>query len=223
LNLYAASGCSACCPRVRKEKQVPKTGMTDSDERDHWANRFESLERELEEIKETLHKVQSSIKELERERQRDGHEKNETLSSCSFELLDQEDRTRSRLEVSSEGQPGLSFYDEGGVCRASFALNERNYPELFLTNLTSKGLAAGKNYGRVLLGFDDDGYPRLEMYDSDALDLEPAVSLTVHRTETGREAGLSLQVWSDDGRLTMEYFGARVRNRPTDPSFPGKP
>ncbi|MGH9774033.1 MAG: hypothetical protein ACRD50_03690 [Candidatus Acidiferrales bacterium] len=169
--------------------------------------------RKLEEIDETLREVQFRIKELERERERGSGGVDRKISAHSFELQDEKGRPRARLQTSSYGQPRLSFYDEAGECRAWFTLNENNYPELFLTNLLSGGPANGRNYGRILLGFGDDGYPQLEMYDSDALDGDPAASLTVRKTEGGREAGLFVQVWSDDGGHNAQYFGARVKNR----------
>jgi hypothetical protein len=216
LSLYSETGDEAAVFTPGSERSKGETVRQLENETRGLDQRVVGVEtgyRELREISENVHELQSRVEQLAEADERESKERNQKISSHSFELLDEEGNARARLQTSSGGQPSLSLYDKAGECRAWFALNENDYPELFLTNLLNGGPADGRNHGRIFLGFPDDGYPQLEMYDSDALDGDPAASLSVHKIEGGREAGLFVQVWSDDGGHNAQYFGARVKNR----------
>jgi hypothetical protein len=179
---------------------------------------LEACPRQLEEIKENLHELQSRLEQLTDA----SGERNEKVSSHSFELLDDEGKARARLQISSEDQPHLAFYDGNGLSRASLSLMENGYPQLFLTNLYESSLSpseGGSNRGRIVLGFDDEGYPQLLMYDDpQASGFDPALNLAVQRAEwvgqgetryQSKTASLLCDV-SLGGKQEMKFFGARV-------------
>jgi hypothetical protein len=200
---------------------TPKSGMLAVNESEELVNETNGLEGklakpqardwELEEIMEAVREVQSRVGKLESET----GERSERASSRCFELEDEEGRVRARLGSSSEGQPRLVFYDRDGVSRASISLGGNSYPELFLTNLHEDFLSpgsGGKTRGRVVLGFDDEGYPQLLMYDDPDPKiggLDPSVSLKIWKAEHSKGAGLSLRVFGQHDEK-FEFFGARV-------------
>jgi len=173
---------------------------------------------------------QSRVKQWEREHERESDENNKKVSSRSFELLDEEGKTRARLDTSAgmypEHQPRLLFYDGNGVSRASLSLDYRGYPELYLTNLDENRSPyigrGGKSTCRIHLGFDDEGYPQLEMYDNfENAAFEPAIKLGIQRAEwigglgettfqnQSKSAGLGCVAWLG-GKEEFRFFGARA-------------
>ncbi len=179
-----------------------------------------SKDRELHEIRQALHELQSRIGELEQQGNNDVTSQ-KAVSHC-FELLDETGRTRLRLEISPDGQPCLALLDGNGARRASLSLAGNGCAQLFLTNLhesfppPSKG---GNNRSQIFLGFDDKGCAQLQMHDDpEASGSDPALSLAIRRSEwtgTGetkyhsKEASLMCDAWlgvRHDGKI----FGARV-------------
>jgi hypothetical protein len=166
---------------------------------------LETGSRELNEINENLHELQSRVEQLAETLEPDTDERKEKISSHSFELLDEEGRKRARLETSPDGQPRLALYDENGLSRASLSLTANGYPELFLTNLYAsfpRPSEGGSNRCRVVLGFDDEGYPQLVMYDDPdpkVGGLDPSVKLNIWKAEHSKGASLSLHVYGRKG------------------------
>jgi len=185
----------------------------------------EAENRRLEEINETLREVQSRIEELERERE--GNMRSEKVSSHCFELLDGNGRTRASLETSSHDQPRLAFYDGNGLAHAYISLGDNGYPELLLTNLheSSPSPSEGEKIrSRIVLGFDDEGYPQLLMYDDpEVAGYDPALSLLVNRAEwvgvgevgvgetryQSKTAGLLCDAWLGE-KHALKSFCARA-------------
>jgi hypothetical protein len=119
----------------------------------------------------------------EAERERDSDHTSDKVSSRCFELLDDEGKTRARLHCKSSfgsevSQPQLSLIDENGRMRGGLWLDDKGCPELHFTNLDNGDGC------RMHLGFDDEGYPQLLMYDKPKDGgYDPALRLAVSRAE----------------------------------------
>jgi hypothetical protein len=222
LSLYSENGDETAVfttrPEIHEVQKLEEMG----DERRTLEGRPAGVETEM---GETLRELQFRIKELERERERESDERNEKISSHSFELLDKEGRKRAELEA--DDQPRLSLYDEKGVRRASLSLNEGGYPVLQLTNLDWNRISSigedGSSRGRIRIGFDDDGHPELLMHDAEVGGLDPALVLAVRKAEwvgvgevgvgdtryRSKTAFLACDAWLG-GKHEGKFFGARV-------------
>jgi hypothetical protein len=228
LSLYNEAGDEEAVFTPGSDIHKNKTSEQLESETNNLERRFAALESSHRYLGETtVREVQSRIEQLERERERESEERNEKISSRSFELLDEEGKTRARLQISSDSQPYLAFYDGNGLSRASLSLNEGGYPVLQLTNLDWNRISSigedGSNRGRIRLGFDDDGYPELLMHDAEVGGLDPALVLAVRKAEwvgvgevgvgdtryRSKTAFLACDAWLG-GKHEGKLFGARA-------------